>query len=64
MVTILTKEAEMTAAERAAAEPDRLPEPLTPAPDPCEEATAQVRLDALDDPETYLADTIVPGGGE
>ena len=26
MVTILTKEAEMTAAERAAAEPDRLPE--------------------------------------
>ena len=64
MVRILTKEAMMTAARRTAVECDRLPEPRTPAPDPVEEATAQVRLDAENDPETYLADTIVPGGGE
>jgi hypothetical protein len=61
---MVTEEAEMTTARRAAAELDRLPEPRTPAPDPVEEATARVRLDAQEDPETYLADTIVPGGGE
>ena len=69
MVRIPTKEAVMTAARRTAVERDRLPEPRTPAPrtpapDPVEEVTAQVRLDAENDPETYLADTIVPGGGE
>jgi hypothetical protein len=54
----------MTTGGQAAAELDRVPEPRTPAPDPVEEATAQVQLDAQDDPEAYLADTIVPGGGE
>jgi hypothetical protein len=54
----------MTTAARATTELDRLPEPRTPAPDPEEEAKALVRLDAQADPEQYLADTIVPGGGE
>lgn len=55
----------MTIPGRAVADPDLLPEePQTPAPDSVEEVADQVRLDAQDDPEMYLKETIVPGGGE
>jgi hypothetical protein len=54
----------MTTPRDNAAEVDRLPAPPTPETEALAAATAHIHADAQDTPETYLNETIVPGGGE
>ena len=54
----------MAPMKSAAAEVDRLFEEPTPENDVLADVVERVQADAQDEPDTYLTETIVPGGGE
>jgi hypothetical protein len=54
----------MTQMKSAAAEGDRLFEEPTPENEVLADVVERVQVDAQDEPDTYLTETIVPGGGE
>ncbi len=54
----------MTPTKSAAAEVDRLVEEPAPENAVLADVVDRVQADAQDEPETYLAETVVPRGGE